>query len=363
MSTGAAPTPGAGSAPAGSSDPVVIVGCGVAGWTVARELRQRDKDRPITLVCADQGHFYAKPMLSNALAQKKAAGHLIQKSATQQAQTLGVTVLPGTRVAAIDRVGHRLIMAPGSVAPSPLAYAQLVLALGADAMRLPTPGLEHAHSVNDIGDYHGFRDALAAAGAGAHVAIIGGGLIGSEFANDLAIGGYRVSVVDPAPWLIGNLITQDNGEALKAALAGLGVDCYLGDIANVIERQADGSYRVALRSGKTLHADLILCAVGLQPRTQIAAQADLGVARGILVDEMGRTSDPDIYALGDCAAYVSAARPDIAGGAARALPYIMPIMTAAKAIAATLAGQPTPIRFGPMAVRVKTPALPLTIAG
>ena len=358
MNASVAPDPGR--SPVGSGGPVVIVGCGVAGWTLARELRQRDKDRPITLVCADQGHFYAKPMLSNAVAQKKAAGHLIQKTAAQQAQTLGANVLPGTRVVAIDRSERKLLLEPASAGP--LAYGQLVLALGADAVRLPTPGLEHAHSVNDIGDYHGFREALTAAGAGARVAIIGGGLIGSEFANDLAIGGFRVSVVDPAPWLIGNLITQDNGEALKAALAGLGVDCYLGDVANSIAREA-GYYRIALRSGATLEADVILCAVGLRPRTDLAAQAGLAIERGIRVDEFGRTSDPEIYALGDCAAYASAARPDIAGGAARALPYIMPIMTAAKAIAATLAGQPTPIRFGPMAVRVKTPALPLTVAG
>jgi rubredoxin-NAD+ reductase len=356
-------TPGVAGASSTGHDPVVIVGCGLAGWTVARELRQRDKARPITMVCADNGHFYAKPMLSNALAQKKAAGHLIQKTAVQQAEALGVEVLANTRVGAIDRAARRLDMAAGAGHGAPLYYGKLVLALGADAIRLPTPGLEHAHSVNDIDDYHGFRDALAAAGSAARVAIIGGGLIGSEFANDLAIGGYQVSVVDPAPWLIGNLVSQDNGEALKAALAGMGVDCYLGDLAESVERNAAGGYRIRLRSGTVLEADLILSAVGLRPRVELAQQAGLDVARGILVDEMGRTSDPDIYALGDCAAYASAARADIADGAPRALPYIMPIMTAGKAIAATLAGQPTPIKFGPMPVRVKTPALPLTITG
>ncbi len=358
MTTAPGPAAAAPGAP-----PVVIVGCGVAGWTVARELRQRDKERAITLVCADQGHFYAKPMLSNALAQKKTAGHLIQKSATQQAQALGANVLTGTRVSGIDRDQHRLLMAPESASPEPLPYGQLVLALGADAVRLPTPGLEHAHSVNDIDDYHVFREALAAAGAGARIAIIGGGLIGSEFANDLAIGGYRISVIDPALWLIGNLVSRDDGEALKAALGGLGVDCHLGDLATQAERMADGRFRILLRSGTVLEADLILSAVGLRPRTTLAERAGLAVDRGIVVDDLGRTTDPDIYALGDCAAYVSAARPDIAGGAPRTLPYIMPVMTAAKAIAATLAGQPTPIRFGPMAVRVKTPALPLTVSG
>jgi rubredoxin-NAD+ reductase len=339
--------------------PVVIVGCGLAGWTVARELRQRDPQRPIRLVCADQGHFYSKPMLSNALAQKKQPAHLVQKTAAQQTAALGVEVMANTRVAAIDRAAHRLATAAGG----DVFYGTLVLALGADAVRLPTPGLEHAHSVNDIDDYHAFRAALATAGSQARVAIIGGGLIGSEFANDLAIAGHKVSVVDPAPWLIGGLVSQSEGEALRAALAPLGVDCHLGDVAQSVVRTADGLSRITLRSGTVIEAELVLSAVGLRPRTGLAEQAGLAVGRGIIVDEMGRTSDPDIYALGDCAAYSSAAHPDIGGGAPRVLPYILPIMTAGKAIAATLAGQDTPIRFNAMAVRVKTPALPLTITG
>jgi rubredoxin-NAD+ reductase len=99
----------------------------------------------------------------------------------------------------------------------------------------------------------------------------------------------------------------------------------------------------------------------LRPRTALEQQAGLRTSRAIEVDQHGRTSDALIYALGDCAAYRSAARPDIANGAARPLPFILPIMAAGKAIAASLAGQPTPIRFGPMPVRVKTPALPLTV--
>jgi rubredoxin-NAD+ reductase len=347
------------SSPAPGADAVVIVGCGLAGWTVARELRQRDKDRSICLVCADQGHFYSKPLLSNALAQKKAVGQLIQKNVSQQIQALGVEVRARTRVVSIDRAAHRLMTEAGA----PLPYGQLVLAVGADAVRLSTPGMEHAHSVNDIDDYHGFRAALAAAGPGARVAIIGGGLIGSEFANDLALAGHPVSIIDPAPWLIGSLVAESDGKALQAALAAMGVDCHLGDVVERIERGPTGRSRITLRSGPQVDADLILSAVGLRPRTALAERAALAVARGIIVDEWGRTSDPDIYALGDCAAYVSAARAGAGEGAPRVLPYILPIMAAAKAIAATLAGQPTPIRFGPMPVRVKTPALPLTIAG
>ncbi len=342
--------------PAGA--PVVIVGGGLAGWNLARELRQRDPDRPIRLVCADRGDFYSKPMLSNALAQKKDAAQLVIKPAAVHAQPLRVQVSAGTRVEEIDRAAHRLLTSAGAI-----AYGQLVLALGADPVRLSTPGLDAALSVNDIDDYARFRSALAAAGPGARVAIVGGGLIGSEFANDLAIGGYAVSVIDPAPWLIGNLLPADQGAALQAALAALGVQVHVGDLAEAVDATADGTYRLHLRSGRTLEADVLLSAVGLRPRTALAQQAGLATARGILVDADGRTSDPDIFALGDCAAYASAARPDIAGGAARALPYVLPIMAAAKAIAATLAGQPTPIHFGPMTVRVKTPALPLSVTG
>ena len=345
-------------APLPGPDALVIVGAGLAGWTVARELRQRDRERPVHLVCADRGDFYAKPMLSNALAQKKEAAQLIQKAAALQAQALGVQVHGNTRVTAIDTAQKRLQTSAG-----PMSYGQLVLALGADAVRLPTPGLEQALSVNDIDDYSRFRSALTAAGSGARVLIIGGGLIGSEFANDLALGGYRVSVVDPAPWLIGNLLPREQGLALQDALARLAVDCHLGDVALQIDGGGDAPYRVQLRSGALLEADVLLCAVGLRPRTALAEQAGLATGRGILVDELGRTSDPNIYALGDCAAYASAARPDIAEGAARPLPYVLPIMTAAKAIAATLVGQATPIRFGPMSVRVKTPALPLSVNG
>lgn len=337
---------------------MVIVGGGLAAWTVARELRQRNATIPIHVVCACRGDFYPKPMLSNALAQRKEPDQLVQRSAAQQSQVLRVTVDAGARVVAIDRA-HKLVRTDSAQIP----YARLVLALGADPIRLSTPGIEHALSVNDLDDYRAFRALLAAAGAGARVAILGGGLIGSEFANDLAASGYQVTVIDPAPWLIGGLIPEERGQALKAALEGLGVHVHVGDLAERVERTPDGKFHLALRSGAAIEADLVLSAVGLRPRTALASAAGLAVGRGILVDEMGRTSDPDIYALGDCAAYASAARPDIAGGAPRALPYVLPIMAAGKAIAATLAGQPTPIRFGDMPVRVKTPALPLTISG
>jgi len=340
------------------ADPVVIVGSGLAGWTVARELRTRAPAQAITLVTADAGDFYSKPMLSNAFAQKKDAVQLVQRPGEQQAQAQKVTLLANTRVVGLDAARHALQTSSGT-----LSYSRLVLALGADPIRLTLPGIEHSFSVNDIQDYARLRTALTAAGPGAHVVTLGAGLIGSEFANDLVLGGYKVSVIDPAAWPIGNLISEEQGTSLRAALEALGVQFHCGDVALSINARPQGGYTLVLRSGVQIEADLVLSAVGLQPRVELARAAGLQTGRGIVVDTWGRTSDPDVYALGDCAAYTSAARPDIAGGAPRALPYILPIMAAAKAIAATLAGEPTPIAFGPMAVRVKTPALPLTING
>jgi rubredoxin---NAD+ reductase len=342
---------------------VVIVGSGLAGWSLARELRQRAPTLAIRMVCADQGHFYSKPMLSNAFAQKKDADQLVVRAAGQQAQSLNVQLAAGTRVLDIDRENRVLNVLGPAAEDARIRYGTLVLALGADAIRPPTPGIEHALSVNDIDDYRRLRHVLAAAGPGAHIALIGGGLIGSEFANDLVIGGFRVSVIDPAPWPIGNLVSEEQGKALQAALAGLGISFHFGDLAQDIAPRTGGGYRLSLRSGRGIDADVVVSAVGLQPRVELARQAGLAIARGVIVDDMGRTSDPGIYALGDCAAYRSAARAEIASGAPRALPYILPIMAAAKAIAGTLAGQPTAIEFGPMPVRVKTPALPITIAG
>lgn len=340
--------------PAGAS--LVIVGAGLAGWTLAREVRARDPERAITLICADAGDFYSKPMLSNALALKKAPAQLIQTAALAQAEKVGVDLRADTSVLSVDRQAQVVHTDRGDV-----AYSELVLALGADPIRLPTPGMEHVLSVNDWRDYAAFRAALDRAGEGARVAIIGGGLIGSEFANDLAQGGYAVQVIDPGRWPVGNLVTEEQGRALQTALEALGVVFHWDNVAEAIT-SSGGRYRLTLRSGDTVEADVVLSAVGLRPRTALAQTMGLTVGRGVEVDDHGRTSDPLIFAIGDCAAYQSAAKPEWFDGAARPLPFVLPLMTAAKAVAATLCAQPTPVRFNAMSVRVKTPAHPLTVA-
>lgn len=323
--------------------PIVVLGSGLAGYTLVRELRKLDRDAEITLISRDGGDYYSKPMLSNALAQGKSAGALLITAAAEMSGQLGITLLRHTEVLGIDRERRELQTGAGTV-----AYGRLVLALGADPIRLPLQGDadDAAVSVNDLEDYAKFRAALAAA---KRVAIIGGGLIGCEFANDLAVAGYAVTVIDPTAYPLSGLMPQAAGEQLLAPLAALGVTWRFGVAVKALDRDTSG-YALTLTDESVLHVDVVLSAVGLRPRIELARNAGLAVNRGIVVDAQLRGSDADIYALGDCA--------EIGG---RTLPYVLPIMHAARTLAQVLAGKDARVEFPAMPVVVKTPAHPVTV--
>jgi rubredoxin-NAD+ reductase len=186
---------------------------------------------------------------------------------------------------------------------------------------------------------------------------MGAGLIGCEFANDLAGAGYRVSVVDPAERPLAALLPAQAGAALQCALADLGVAWHFGCTVRALDRtpgECDPALQVSLSNGLQVIADTVLSAIGLRANTTLAQAAGLACGGGIVVDTALQTSVPHIYALGDGAQYASA------GG--RTLPFVMPIMSAARALAATLAGQHTELAFPLMPVTIKTPALPIVIA-
>lgn len=341
-----------------TAGPTVIVGSGLAGWTVARELRALSPQAPILVVSENDGDFYSKPMLSNAFALKKSVDALVGAAGQVQADKVGVQLMANTQVLSMDVANQTLRTSAGDV-----AYANLVLAIGADPIRLAMPGDEHVLSVNDWADYAAFRAALggAADSARARVLIMGAGLIGSEFANDLSTGGHQVHVVDPSERPLANLLVQEQSAGLQQALSDLGVQFHLGTTAQSVQARPSGAKCVTLANGDVVEVDVVLSAVGLRARTALAQAAGLAVGRGVHVNELGQTNNANVFAIGDCAAYASAAKPELFDGAPRGLPFVLPIMTAAKAIAKTLAGAPTPIVFAPMAVRVKTPAYPLSV--
>ncbi|MBC7680931.1 MAG: FAD-dependent oxidoreductase, partial [Ferruginibacter sp.] len=229
--------------------PLLIIGAGLAGWQAVREFRKLDAITPITLVTADAGDFYAKPTLSNAFGQKRGPAQLVTTAAATMAQTLNVTLLPHTRVTAIDTAAQvvQTSTATQGVLPSsgPLGYRDLVLATGAQPIRVPLAGAaaDQVLSVNSLADFGVFHQrlmALGEAGPNTRVAIMGAGLIGCEFANDLASASYTVVVIDPSDRPLAALLPPAASAQLQAALTGLSVQWHLGATVQAVEPAAQG---------------------------------------------------------------------------------------------------------------------------
>ncbi|MGD8429432.1 MAG: FAD-dependent oxidoreductase [Ectothiorhodospiraceae bacterium] len=324
-------------------EPIVIVGSGHAGYSVAEQIRQRDSRKPIVVFTRDDGRHYSKPTLSNALSRGKSAAELATHSALDMERRLGIRVHPFCDVLAIDRE-QRLVHT--SIGEQP--YDRLVLAVGAEPIRPPLQGDGAADvlSINDLDDYHRFRGRLAPE---ARVAIIGNGLIGCEFANDLSANGHTVAVIGKGRWPMDRQLPEAAGRRLQSALAELGVEWHLENTVSQVTRASSG-YGLTLGCGTRLEADIVLSAVGLTPRTDLAANADVDVGRGIRVDAHLRTTDPAIHAIGDCV--------EIDG---RLLPFIAPINHAARVVADNALGTTAAVDFPPMPVAVKTPAHPVSV--
>ena len=327
-----------------SSSTIVIIGSGLAGYTLIREIRKLDKAAPITLITREPGYFYSKPMLSTALASKKEASQLITTASEGMASQLGIDILAQTDVSAIDTAAQKLQTSAG-----PISYGKLVLALGADQIRIPLEGnaVSEVHTVNDLEDYEKFRKAIAGK---KKVAILGAGLIGCEFANDLALGGYEIDVIDLAPQVLGRLLPEPAAKALQDKLSEAGVRWHFSTTVQTINRNGD-VLEMNLANGHSISCDVALSAVGLKPRLDLANAAGIKTGVGIQVNRHLETSSSNIYSLGDCA--------EVDG---LVLPYVMPIMQAARALAPTLLGQVTALNYPAMPVMVKTPALPTVVS-
>ena len=324
--------------------PLVIIGTGLAGYNLAREWRKLDAQTPLLLITADDGRSYSKPMLSTGFSKDKDADGLAMAEPGAMAEQLKARILTHTRVTGIDP-GHKRIW----IGEEQVEYRDLVLAWGAETIRVPVQGdaLDAIFPINDLEDYARFR---AAAAGKRRVLLLGAGLIGCEFANDLSAGGYRIDVVAPCEQVMPGLLHPAAAAAVQAGLEGLGVRFHLGPVLNRLERAGE-ALEAHLSDGQVIPCDLVVSAVGLRPRIDLATEAGLEVNRGVVVNRELRTSHANIYALGDCA--------EVDG---LNLLYVMPLMSCARALAQTLAGKPTAVSYGPMPVTVKTPVCPLVVS-
>jgi len=324
--------------------PVVIIGTGLAGYNLAREFRKLDGETPLLLITADDGRSYSKPMLSTGFGKNKEADGLSMAEPGAMADQLKAEVRTHTRISGIDP-GHKRLW----IGEEAVEYRDLILAWGAETVRVPVQGdaSDAIFPINDLEDYARFR--LAAAGK-RRVLILGVGLIGCEFANDLISGGYEVDLVAPCEQVMPTLLHPAAASAVQTGLEGLGARFHLGPVLTRLLRADDG-LEAHLSDGEVVRCDVVVSAIGLRPRVDLAAAAGLEIGRGVVVDRHLQTSHANIYALGDCA--------EVDG---LNLLYVMPLMSCARALAQTLAGTPTAVKYGPMPVIVKTPVCPLVVS-
>lgn len=332
--------------------PVVIIGTGLAGYGLAREFRKHDSETPLLLITGDDGRAYSKPMLSTGYTKNTDAAALTQSDAGTMAATLGASVWTMTRVQGIDTARKMLRLADRD---SEVHYRDLVLATGASVIEPPLAGdaRERVYSVNDLMDYDDFRKAMARLSV-RRVLIIGAGLIGCEFTNDLLNGGFEVQVIDPLSWCLPTLLPEPCGRAVQAGLEAKGARFHFGPLVTAVNFPPGGvrdHVLVTLSDGRELETDMVVSAVGVRPRLDLAQAAGLKTHRGIVTDRFLKTSADSVYALGDCA--------EVAG---HVLVYVAPLMAAARALGKTLAGELTPVNYPAMPVTIKTPACPTVVA-
>lgn len=327
--------------------PIVIIGTGLAGYSLAREFRKLDQDTPLLLLTEDDGHAYSKPMLSTAFTKQKSADDLSTGDPGKMAEQLRASIRTFCTVSAIDPASKTLRMGSET-----LVYDKLVLATGARVRKLSIPGAEHprVRSINSLMDFRQFSEMLAHSTRGVackHIAIIGAGLIGCEYANDLRNGGYEVTLIAPSLTPLDRLVPDAAGAALAAGLQAAGVALQLGRTP-VAMHDGNDHVSVELDDGHRIDADLVLSAIGLTVDTSLAQAAGIRCQAGICVDKALQTSAPDVFALGDCA--------EIDG---QLHFYVLPLMASARALAKTLAGTRTDVEFGVMPIATKTPVCPI----
>jgi 3-phenylpropionate/trans-cinnamate dioxygenase ferredoxin reductase subunit len=279
---------------------VVIIGGGLAGAQVAIQLRQRKFGGPITLLSEEHHAPYWRPPLSKSILEGSEEPQTAALRATEFWERRRIDLRLGTAARRLDPATQTVSTSTGEL----FAYAHAVLATGAHCVIPPLPGIDRpaVHVLRSLDDAMALR---SVAQAGAHIAILGGGFIGLEAASALSARGVRVTVIEREDRLLARVASPEMSQAVLALHRAHGVTVLLGRGATAIDGSIDAAAAVRLDDGQTIAFDQLLICVGIRPDTQLAMAAGLACEDGILVDHELRSSDPAIFALGDCARFPS----------------------------------------------------------
>jgi 3-phenylpropionate/trans-cinnamate dioxygenase ferredoxin reductase component len=278
---------------------VLIAGAGHAGFQLAASLRQHGYGGRVCLI-NDEAHLpYQRPPLSKAYlkGEGRPDSLMFRPDKFYRDQTIE---LIGDRAVSIDRAGHKLLLASGAW----LDYGHLVLATGARnrLLDIPNANLADVRYLRILAESEALRQRIATA---RHVVVIGAGFIGLEFAATARIKGLEVDVVELGARVMARAVTAEISDYFQGRHTAAGIRIHLGVQATSIESDGTHVTGVSLSDGRHVPADLVVVGVGVLPNVELAGEAGLPVASGIIVDEQLLTSDPDISAIGDCALFAS----------------------------------------------------------
>ncbi len=276
---------------------IAIVGAGQAAARAAQELRALGHTGSITLIGAESQAPYERPPLSKSVLQTDDAAATPVLSESVWAE-LKLEFIPGTRVVALDPARHQLLLDD----QRRLQYERCLLATGGEVRTLAhlPPGGSRTHYLRTFEQAQRLRRLLQTGGS---LAVIGGGFLGLEAALSARQAGLKVTVIESAACLLGRFVPAALSDWIAATVTGQGIDLHLGQALEGAQDDTEG-VELRLTDGRCIGSDAVLVAIGLLPQVELARQAGLQLNPadgGIAVEDNGRTSDPDIFAAGDCA--------------------------------------------------------------
>ncbi|GAB1715590.1 MAG: FAD-dependent pyridine nucleotide-disulfide oxidoreductase [Nitrobacter sp.] len=310
-----------------ADQPILIVGAGHAGFQLAASLRQAGYEGPVGLI-NDEAHLpYQRPPLSKAYLKGAGGPDSVMFRPEKFYHDQRIELI-ADRAAAIDRSARELVCASGASRP----YKHLVLATGARnrLIDVPNAGLEDVLYLRTLDESEALRQRFE---AGGRVVVVGAGFIGLEFAATARAKGLEVEVVELAPRVMARAVTPEISDYFQRRHSEAGIRLHFGVQATSITSEEGRVTGVTLSDGRPIAADLVVVGVGVLPNVELAAEAGLPVASGIIVDEHLLTADPDISAIGDCALFAS-----VRFGAPLRLESVQNAADQARCVAARLTG-------------------------